>query len=133
MTELARRHEDAPVTLKVVADAQAIPKKYLYSVFESLKVAGLVSAARGVGGGYALAASPVEITVLDVVEAVEGPQVLVDCVESPGICERSGCCVTQELWQEMSEAVRRALSSTSLQDMAVRFSTAEQDGSTCPV
>jgi Rrf2 family protein len=118
MIELARDTGHDPVNLGSIAESQSIPQKYLYSVLEALKVNGLVTATRGVGGGYRLARDPDEISVLDVVEAVEGPLLVVDCVGDPQLCGRADHCATRELWQETTAEIRRVLADVSLQRLA---------------
>jgi Rrf2 family protein len=71
--DLAYNAEDGPVQIRVIGERQAIPPRYLEQIFQRLRHAELVSSKRGPGGGYMLARPPAEITLRDVVEAVEGP------------------------------------------------------------
>ncbi|HRW37412.1 MAG: Rrf2 family transcriptional regulator [Acidimicrobiales bacterium] len=76
--ELARAHpgeghRPAPVTRQAIADAQDIPAKFLEHILADLKRSGIVGSARGADGGYWLQRSPAEVTVADVIRAVEGP------------------------------------------------------------
>mgnify|MGYP003822987623 CR=1 FL=1 len=92
MVELAIRHGDAPARLKDIAQCQDIPLAYLRELMTSLAAAGLVRPIRGPRGGYLLTRPPSEISVLDVVEPLEGPPALVDCTDDPALCDRSASC-----------------------------------------
>src|SRR5215470_18082890 len=69
-----------------LAELQGVPLEYVAKLFTKLKKAGLVLAAEGVGGGFRLARPPEKITVLQVVEAIEGAKPLFDCQEIRGLC-----------------------------------------------
>ena len=71
--DLAYNGEARPVQVRVIGERQRIPARYLEQIFQHLRRAGLVQGKRGPGGGYVLARSPAEITLRDIVEAVEGP------------------------------------------------------------
>lgn len=71
--DLAYNGRDEPVQIRVISERQAIPARYLEQIFQRLRRAHIVASKRGPGGGYTLARSPVEITLRDIVEAVEGP------------------------------------------------------------
>ena len=90
--ELALHYGEGPIYLKEIARRQNIPDKYLGNLILPLKTAGLIRAERGAHGGYYLARKPDEITMKDVVEALEGSLSLVECVETPGACSRSADC-----------------------------------------
>ena len=71
LLEMARNPRSAPLAIRTIARRQEIPGKYLESLFKQLRIAGLVRSIRGAGGGYALARSPQEVTLWDIVTAVE--------------------------------------------------------------
>ncbi|HVP30402.1 MAG TPA: Rrf2 family transcriptional regulator [Myxococcota bacterium] len=71
--DLAYNADDGPVQIRVIGERQAIPPRYLEQIFQRLRRAKLVRSKRGPGGGYSLARAPSEISLRDVVEAVEGP------------------------------------------------------------
>lgn len=77
---------------------EAIPVDYVAQILLMLKRAGLVGSQRGMMGGFVLAGDPRQVTVADVVEATDGPMVLVPCAKDARSCERSGECVAQEVW-----------------------------------
>ena len=118
MAELASAYPEPTVSVKDIADKQKISPKYLEQIMTSLRAAGLVKAVRGMHGGYALTKSPREITVEDVIEAIEGSVAPVDCVNHAGTCEMEGVCPTRDTWVEMAESIGRVLKGTTLQDLA---------------
>ncbi|MBN2054691.1 Rrf2 family transcriptional regulator [bacterium] len=114
MMELAEHREDTPLLVKHISDRQEISKKYLENLLIALKNGGLVRSIRGSKGGYRLTRDPADISVADIVFALEGPLGVVDCLTDPGCCNRSGDCVTQEFWNEANEAFLGVLRATSL-------------------
>jgi Rrf2 family protein len=120
MIDLARRYGEGPVFLKDIANRQEISEKYLGHIIMPLKKAGLIISTRGAHGGYSLSRKPARISLLQVVEAVEGSLGLVDCVENPGICSKSHTCVSRELWEEISGNLRQTLEKVSLKDLVER-------------
>lgn len=118
--ELASRFGEGPIELKEIARSQEISIKYLEQVIIPLRTAGMVKSARGSKGGYSLAKPPSEICLFDVVETLEGPLYLVDCIKDPKHCRRSSSCVTRDIWSEVSEALHRVLKSITLEEMVRR-------------
>jgi len=97
MLALARNHGQGSVFLRDVAKAEEISEKYLSQIIIPLRGAGLVSSSRGVHGGYALARSPAEITLRQIVAPLEG-DCLVDCVNNPAACPRVLTCASRDVW-----------------------------------
>ena len=85
----------------------------------SLRKAGLVTASRGARGGFALVGEPGEITVLDVVEALEGPLISTVCDdERAAACGKSGACAASSVWSRATSALRDVFENTTLADLA---------------
>jgi Rrf2 family cysteine metabolism transcriptional repressor len=118
--ELALRFGEGPIELKEIARSQEISIKYLEQVIIPLRTAGMVKSARGSKGGYSLAKAPSDICLFDVVEALEGPLYLVDCVKDSEQCRRSSSCVTRDIWSEVSQALHGVLKSITLEEMVRR-------------
>ncbi len=99
-----------------VDDAATAPLSapYLEQIAIRLKDAGLVVGKRGPGGGYTLARSAAEITVKDVVEAVEGPLALVPCLGEKGMCEASHACASQAIWRTLQNRISETLAETTV-------------------
>ena len=120
LIDLAAAYGDGPTLVRSVAENQQISGKYLHALLATLKSAGLVRSVRGSGGGYALARDPSEIRLTEVIEALEGPLVLVDCVSDGELCDRSPRCAARDVWQSVSEAISDVLGSITLQDLLER-------------
>jgi len=78
---------------------------------------GLINSMRGAHGGYKLARAPSQITLRQVVQALEGPLFVVECVNAPSVCERVGFCITRDIWKELGEKISETLESVTLEDM----------------
>lgn len=115
--ELALHYGEGPVMMQNIADRQGVSRKYLDTIFSSLKSAGLVRSRRGIGGGHMLGKPPDTILLGDVLRALEGPISLVDCVASPDICERVEHCVTRNVWEAVGLAITGVLDDMSLADL----------------
>src|ERR1700754_2788759 len=98
LLSLALRGSERPTSVKEIAERTSLPQPYLEQILLSVKGAGLVRSKRGVGGGYVLARTPSEITLADVVAAVDGP--LTTLMGEHDHCE--GHCVLQEVWVGVS-------------------------------
>ena len=102
-----------------LAQATRLPLPTVAKILKLLARAGVVRSQRGVKGGYSLARSAREITAAEIVTALEGPVALTVCIDgSPGECEREDFCGVRGHWQRINQAVERALSSISLDDLA---------------
>jgi Rrf2 family protein len=114
-----------------LAEMQGLSPSFLAKVFPKLEKAGIVAAASGLRGGYRLARTPARISVLDVVDAVEGEKPLFECQEIRGRCAvfgdrppawaTSGVCGIHAVMLRAEQSMRRELASTSLADLATGF------------
>jgi Rrf2 family protein len=120
MLELAIHYGEGPIELREIAQKENISLKYLEQLINSLRAGGLVKSIRGSKGGYALAKPPSEICLYDVVEVLEGPLDLVECLRDAKACQRIPSCVTRDIWKEISEAISKILYSITFEDMANR-------------
>jgi Rrf2 family protein len=117
--ELARRHGQGPVRAPQIAEAQAVPPKFLGVILHQLKQAGFVESKRGQEGGYVLARHPRDLTVGELLRFIEGPVGPVDCLTPSGKnhCPLDGQCVFMPLWQRVQDAVNAIYDGTTLQDL----------------
>jgi Rrf2 family protein len=83
-----------------IAEEQAIPPSFLAKIISQLSIAGLIHTSRGARGGVSLAVSPEKISVLDVVEAIDGPLALNECTLNPYACPAGEGCPLHSLWCE---------------------------------
>ena len=131
MLELASHYGEGPIELKEIAKRESISLKYLEQVIIPFRSAGLVKSVRGSKGGYSLAKSPSEIFLSDLVEILEGPVNLTECLRDPKICQKSASCVTRDIWKEVSEAIYRIFHSITLEEMVNRRK--DKDGLNLPM
>ncbi len=120
MLELASHYGEGPLDLKEIARQEDISLKYLEQVINPLRAAGLVKSIRGSKGGYSLAKPPSQICLYDVVESLEGPLNLVECLHDSEVCPRTSLCVTRDIWKEVSDAISQIFYSVTLEDMVNR-------------
>jgi Rrf2 family iron-sulfur cluster assembly transcriptional regulator len=128
MVELAARQHGAPrpcagaaaigqVSLAEIAQAQHLSLAYLEQLFGPLRRAGLVASARGPGGGYRLARAAAEISISEIVNAVDEPIQATRCEEGGPGCLAGQRCLTHDLWAELGEQIRLFLEGVSLADV----------------
>lgn len=119
MLDLAMNSGSRPVALKDVAARQEISEKYLEQIIIRLSRAGLVRGTRGARGGYVLARDSQEISVGDILRAVEGSLSPVDCADCAGgpVCDRADSCMTIDLWREMRQALEDVVDNRTLADL----------------
>ena len=113
----ARKDEVRPIQLNDVAGRTGISRRYLDQIVMPLKSAGLLIGTKGRHGGYQLSKQPVDIQLLDIVEATIGPVNLVECVQSPQTCERSGECPARLIYRLLSVSMRTHLTDYTLDDL----------------
>jgi Rrf2 family protein len=114
---LATQQTDARVMASEVATAENIPVNFVRKILESLAKTGLVKSFRGAGGGFTLGRGAEQISLRQVIEAVEGPLALNQCLV-PNPCENFECCPLSQVWQEAQHAVEGVLNRYSLHDIA---------------
>ena len=113
--DLACNYGDGPVSAREIAERRGIPPRFLEQIFVALRRAELVTAVRGAKGGFTLSREPAEITVLDVVEALEGPLASSLCDQSRDEgCGRSSACAAAPVWARATSALRDVFASTTL-------------------
>ena len=120
MVDLAMHFGSGPVLLKDIAARQEISEKYLGQMITPLKNAGLINTSRGAHGGYFLAKSPENITLTEVLRAVEGDLNLVECVSNSSVCTRNEMCATHDVWSELSGGLKSVLNEITLREMVTR-------------
>ena len=119
MLDLALHHGQGPITLADIAQRQGISLSYLEQLFSRLRKRTLVSSVRGPGGGYSLGRDAAEITVAEVIAAVDES---VDTTRCGGAhnCQDNERCLTHDLWHDLSDRIYDYLSEISLQDLMNR-------------
>lgn len=117
LLDIAAHQDHGPVILRDIAQRQEISEKYLWQVINPMKAAGFVTSSRGAKGGYMLARGVEEITLLDVVTALEGPVCVVDCVADPVSCERSTACVTRDVWARVEQSIKGTMAGITMKEL----------------
>ena len=115
MIDLALNSGEGPVTLAAISERQKISLSYLEQLFGKLRRYGLVESVRGPGGGYCLARPDADITLADVVRAVDE---MLDATQCGGLqnCRQAQRCMTHELWSTLNDRIYEFLSSVTLAD-----------------
>jgi Rrf2 family protein len=126
MVALARHDGDAPISLSEIADEDGLPLAYLEHLVARLRKAGLVDSRRGARGGYLLARPAKQITMAEVVEALEGSIAPIECItegtDGTLVCAREAAddhrvCATKLLWTRVRGSIVRTLEDTTLSDL----------------
>src|SRR6186713_930608 len=122
MLDVALHATSGPVTLAAVAERQKISLSYLEQLFGKLRRRELVESVRGPGGGYHLARDPAEISVADIIRAVEEPLDSTQCGGREN-CHGDRKCMTHELWEELNHTVYGFLDGVKLASLAEKQKT----------
>jgi Rrf2 family transcriptional regulator, iron-sulfur cluster assembly transcription factor len=121
MADLAMRHSRGPVTLAAISERQHISLSYLEQLFGKLRRHNLVTSVRGPGGGYNLARPAAELSVAEIVSAVDEPLDATQCAGKEN-CLDDRRCMTHDLWATLNEKIHDYLSSVSLGDLVAHQS-----------
>lgn len=124
MLDLAFHCQKKPVTLTDIASRQTISLSYLEQLFAKLRKSGLVIGVRGPGGGYKLSREVANISIADVIAAVDETVDSTKC-GGKGNCQDDEACLTHELWMGLSEQIRNYLKGISLGDLLVKESVSK--------
>ena len=116
LTQFALREDPTPMTAREVATLAKLPLPTVGKLLKQLSHSGLLSSHRGTKGGYSLARPAREISVAQIIEALEGPMALTEC-QAPGVCEQEHFCSVKPNWLVINRTVRDALSYVTLADM----------------
>jgi Rrf2 family protein len=120
MIHLAGLPLDGRISTATISEAEGIPLPFLTKVISRLATAGLVTTSRGMGGGVSLARVPEQVTLLQVVEAVDGPILLNHCLLRAGACEREPSCAAHEVWAEIQSRFVQELDAVNMKQLAER-------------
>ena len=118
MVYLATQPVGCMSLISVMSAEIDVPQALLAKIFQNLGKLGLVKSSRGMGGGFSLGRPAEEISLLEIVEAVEGPIVLNRCLLRPGTCDRDAACTVHPVWREVQEKMRDILGRVTLRQLA---------------
>lgn len=119
MIDIAINARDGQVSIKSIAERQMISENYLERIVALLKKSGYVKSTRGAQGGYELAKKPADISVGDILRALEGDLNPVDCVvvNEDVACDESEFCVTKYVWKRISDSINEVVDNIYLEDL----------------
>lgn len=118
MVDIAQQPPAARIVVAEIAKRQNIPAFYLAKIVPHLARAGLVRTTLGAAGGIALNVPPDQISLLQVIEAIDGPLALNCCSVEPAECEHRAACPTREVWCQAQTQLNRILAETRISDLA---------------
>ena len=117
MSRLAMIRPQGNVLLEELCEGTDLPKHFVAKIFQDLVRRGLLTSAKGRGGGFALARKPTEITIYDIVEAVDGVESLDTCVVGMSRCDDDQPCPQHDQWKAIRTQLRKFLMDTTLEKM----------------
>ncbi|MBI2093301.1 MAG: Rrf2 family transcriptional regulator [Candidatus Omnitrophica bacterium] len=135
---LAKRQEQAPMLIAELADREEIPKKFLEIILLELKNKGVLQSKKGKGGGYLLGRNPEDITLGEVIRALDGPLAPLPCVSQTAYqkcdeCQDENTCGLRAVMKEVRDATAQVLDRESLADMLRRHELLQQKQNKVPV
>lgn len=110
---ISKLNDNQRAATSQIAKEQRIPPSFLAKIISQLSIAGLLQTSRGARGGVTLAKSPEEVSLLDVVEAIDGPIALNECVHDDGACSFGEDCPLRPIWCEAQEDLVKRLKNTN--------------------
>jgi len=114
--DLALHQDKGPVSLASISERQCISLSYLEQLFSKLRRNNIVNSTRGPGGGYTLKNSTDDVSISDIILAVDESCKVVDCNDAEG-CQDTYQCLTHDLWQELSNEIRSFLDGITLSEI----------------
>lgn len=117
MFDLALHYGGDPISLKSIAERQGISEYYLEQLMAVLRRENLVKSVRGAQGGYVLSKEPFKITVGEILNVLEGPVEISECLEENTECSRMNYCATRLIWIKIRSAINDVVNSITLSDM----------------
>lgn len=118
LTMLARERHSTPRSAREIADRSRLPRPTVSKLLKALAHGGLLETHRGVRGGFRLAKPPEDVTVADIISALEGPIGITECTAHPGQCGVEPLCPVRTNWRRINRAVHDALHGITLAEMA---------------
>ncbi|HRW58059.1 MAG TPA: Rrf2 family transcriptional regulator [Chlamydiales bacterium] len=118
MLELSKYYDEkSSVSISEISKAHGLSISYLEQLLLKLKNNNLVVSLRGKSGGYQLAKPPAIISIKDIMEAVEGPVSIVDCLIHENKCDQTSCCATRPLWTKLNDRFLQLIGEIYLSDL----------------
>lgn len=130
IVDLAYYSANEPVSIQSIAGRQNLSDSYLEQLFGKLRKAGLIASIRGAQGGYVIAKDTSEISVGDILRALEGDLIPVECSEITGhhSCDSSDSCVTKYVWKKINDSIANTVDAIPLSELVNNMSQCCSDG-----
>jgi len=109
--------DEKPVSVKEIARRQNISTRYLENIFHELKIAGILGSTKGKGGGFYLSKPLKEITILSLVDILDGELALLDCLIDSNACHNAGGCYTRPMWDRLNDEIRKVFEKANMEDL----------------
>ncbi len=117
LLDLAQNASERPRMISEICESQGLSQKYVGRLVIRLRKSGMIFSVRGAKGGYKMARAPEEISLLEIIETMEGALSIVHCVACPARCKRSGNCISRGVWCALNEEIRNCFRKISLRDI----------------
>lgn len=118
MLHLSLKPQGETSDIEEISREAHVPAAYLAKIFQALARKGFVHSFRGPDGGFSLSRPPREITLLEIIETMEGPIYLNDCLIRPGFCQRDNICPVHDVWKEAQSKFLQHLKTVTFEDLA---------------
>lgn len=115
--DLTKNYNGAPISIRDISKRQNISVRYLENIFHDLKKSKILDSVQGKGGGFFLAKDIENISLLEIIEALEGNLIIVDCVTEESECEQSLACYTHKLWININNTIKNSFKNITLADV----------------
>jgi len=117
MLYVSRLEEGQSASLDIIASEMKVPRSFLAKIFQVLVKSGLIKSSRGIGGGFSLARPPEQITLCEIVEAMEGPIMPNQCLMGEGVCSFQRTCTVHPVWRRVQSVTRGILQEVTLKTL----------------
>ncbi|MBI4825969.1 MAG: RrF2 family transcriptional regulator [Nitrospirae bacterium] len=119
MFEIARDYKTGPITIREISKRQDVSISYLEQLLNQLRKGGLITSQKGPGGGYTLSRKPEEINIGEILNILEGPIAITQCLDTTDTsdCGRVDGCVARLLWKSLGEKISGFLTTITLKDL----------------
>jgi len=117
LLDLVDSYVDKPVSIRDIAERQNVSLRYLENIFHDLKREGILKSTKGKNGGFVPPPNIESISVLTIIEILEGKISVVDCTDAPKLCRKSSLCPSRTIWKKLNDRIRETLEGTTLGDL----------------
>ena len=117
LIDLSKNYSDHPVSIKEIARRQRISFRYLENIFHDLKKSGILGSTKGKGGGFFLACALSQVSLLDLIDILDGEFSIVDCLGNDALCENAKKCYTRTMWKKLNGEIRGTFARVNLEEV----------------